>query len=189
MDRREALKNVAFLVGGSITASTWAAVVTGCQRPGNITSFSEEDTANLLAEIADTIIPDTDTPGAKAAGVGPFIAMMMQDCYEEGDQKLVLDGLTELNKRGNEEYGSVFMKLSPEDREKLLTAIDKESAEYQKNKKKGEPDHYFRLLKELTLLGYFTSEIGCTQALRYVPVPGRYDGCVPYKEGEKAWAT
>src|SRR5690606_1564536 len=124
MDRREALKNVGFLLGGAITASTWAAVMTGCQRPGNITSFSEESTQQLLAEIAETILPETDTPGAKAAGVGPFIAVMLQECYEEGDQKLVLDGLTDLNKRSREEFGDGFMDLSPENRTALLTTID-----------------------------------------------------------------
>ena len=56
-------------------------------------------------------------------------------------------------------------------------------------KKKEDPAHYFRMMKELTILGYFTSEIGATQALRYVAVPGRYEGCVPYTKGEKAWAT
>src|SRR3546814_10595117 len=83
MDRREALKQTAILMGGAITASTWTAMVTGCERPGKITSFSEENTVNLLSEVAETIIPETDTPGAKAAGVGPFIAMMLQECYEE----------------------------------------------------------------------------------------------------------
>ncbi|HYH57211.1 MAG TPA: gluconate 2-dehydrogenase subunit 3 family protein [Anseongella sp.] len=188
MDRREALKRTAFLLGGAVTASTWTALVTGCQRPGNITSFAEENTQNLLAEIAETILPETDTPGAKAAGVGPFIAMMLQDCYEEKDQRLVLDGLSELNKRCKDEYGDVFVETTPENRTALLTAVDKERIEYGKDRKEGDPPHYFSILKELTLTGYFTSEPGLTQALRYVPVPGRYEGCVPYKQGEKAWA-
>jgi hypothetical protein len=71
----------------------------------------------------------------------------------------------------------------------LLTAIDKEAKEYQAAKQKDDPSHYFTLMKQLTLLGYFTSEIGATQALRYEAVPGRYEGCVPYKKGDKAWAT
>src|SRR5690606_27181741 len=158
MDRREALKQTAFLLGGAITASTWAAVVTGCKRPGNITSFTEEDTVNLLSEVAETIIPETDTPGAKAAGVGPFIAMMLQECYEEEDQKLVLDGLVALNKRSKDELGDIFTGLSPENRTALLTTIDKERIDYNKNKKGDDPPHYFTLIKELTVTGYFTSE-------------------------------
>jgi hypothetical protein len=58
----------------------------------------------------------------------------------------------------------------------------------QKIKKPEDDNHYFRMMKELTLLGYFTSEIGSTQARRYVPVPGRYEGCIPYKKGDKAFA-
>src|SRR3546814_13855444 len=101
-------------------------MVTGCERPGKITSFSEENTVYLLSEVAETIIPETDTPGTKAAGVGPFIAMMLQECYEEKDQKLVLDGLVSLNERRKEEMGDVFTALRPEKRTTLLRAIDKE---------------------------------------------------------------
>ena len=78
---------------------------------------------------------------------------------------------------------------TPEQRKALLTEIDKEANAYNKSKKPEDPAHYFSLMKQLTLLGYFSSEIGATQALRYVAVPGRYEGCIPYKKGDKAWAT
>jgi len=67
--------------------------------------------------------------------------------------------------------------------------LDKEAKDYMSKKKPDEPSHYFRMMKELTLWGYFTSEVGATKALRYVAVPGRYEGCIPYKKGDKAWAT
>jgi hypothetical protein len=51
------------------------------------------------------------------------------------------------------------------------------------------PPHYFRMMKELALLGFFTSEVGCTQALRYIETPGRFDACIPYAPGEPAWAS
>ncbi len=79
-----------------------------------------------------------------------------------------------------------FMDSSPEQRHDLLVALDKEAKEYQTLKR---PTHYFRMMKELTLWGYFTSEIGATKALRYVAVPGKYEGCIDYKKGDKAWAT
>jgi hypothetical protein len=60
---------------------------------------------------------------------------------------------------------------------------------YNETKKEADPNHYFGMMKQLTLLGYFTSEIGATQALRYIAIPGKYEGCVPYKKGDKAWAT
>ena len=80
------------------------------------------------------------------------------------------------------------MDITPQDRLQLLTKLDTEQKEYVKNKKKEDPAHYFSLIKQLTLLGYFTSEIGCTQARRYVPVPGRFDACIPYNKGDKAFA-
>jgi hypothetical protein len=80
------------------------------------------------------------------------------------------------------------MKATPEQRHALLSGIDKELKAYNADKKKEDPTHYFGLMKQLTLLGYFTSEIGATQALRYVAVPGRYEGCIPYKKGDRAWA-
>ena len=80
------------------------------------------------------------------------------------------------------------MKLTPQQKHDLLVELDKEQKDYSKNKKPDDPQHYFRLMKELTLLGYFTSKIGATQALRYIETPGRYEGCIPYKKGEKAWA-
>ncbi|RZK12388.1 MAG: gluconate 2-dehydrogenase subunit 3 family protein, partial [Hymenobacter sp.] len=85
--------------------------------------------------------------------------------------------------------GKGFLESTPAQRTALLTALDAEQKQYSKTKKVEEPNHYFRMMKELTLFGFFTSEVGATQALRYLPVPGKYDGCIPYKKGDKAWAT
>jgi hypothetical protein len=73
-------------------------------------------------------------------------------------------------------------------RTSFLTALDREQKEFSVTKKPEEPNHYFSMMKQLTLLGFFTSEVGATQALRYLPVPGRYDGCIPYNKGDRAWA-
>ena len=80
------------------------------------------------------------------------------------------------------------MKISRGQRHDLLVKLDSEQKDYMQNKKKEEPSHYFRMMKELTLLGYFTSEIGCKQAMRYVERPGTYDGNLDYKKGDKAFA-
>ncbi len=80
------------------------------------------------------------------------------------------------------------MKLNPQQRHDLLVKLDNEQKQYTKNKKKDDPVHYFRMMKELTMLGYFTSEIGSTVARRYVAVPGKFEACIPYKKGDKAWA-
>ncbi len=116
------------------------------------------------------------------------MAVMVRDCYDENDQKTFRSGFDKINDASKKKFDKVFLEITPEQRHQLLVDIDKEQQDYTSKKKDSDPAHYFRLMKELTLLGYFTSEIGATQALRYVESPGRYEGCIPYKKGEKAWA-
>ncbi len=190
MNRRDAIRNVAILMGTALSASTLAALEGCSSGPKNYTLQTPETKA-LLDEIAETIIPETSTPGAKAARVGEFMVLMVGDCYDEKAQKVFVDGLGKINEESKKRFSNkAFMDITPEQRTTLLTEIDKERVAYNKreNKKKDDPVHYFQYMKELTLLGYFTSEPGATKALRYVAVPGRYDGCIPYKKGDKAWA-
>ena len=189
MNRRDAIRNVAILMGTALSASTLAALEGCSSGPRNYTLQTPETKA-LLAEIAETIIPETSTPGAKAAKVDEFMLVMVGDCYDEKAQKVFTDGLDKINDESKKRFSKGFVDITPEQRTELLTAIDKERVDYnkRKDKKEGDPVHYFQYLKELTLLGYFTSEPGATKALRYVKVPGKYEGCVPYKKGDKAWA-
>jgi hypothetical protein len=103
--------------------------------------------------------------------------------------KVFLDGIATIDKLSKEKYGSSFEKITAAQRTELLTALDKEQKEYQEKKEEDAPSHYFRMMKELTLLGFFTSEVGATKALRYVAVPTKFEGCVDYKKGDRAWAT
>ncbi|MBD0368949.1 MAG: gluconate 2-dehydrogenase subunit 3 family protein [Flavisolibacter sp.] len=186
MNRRDAVQHLALLLGGSLVGAN--AFLTGCKtKTGNAHEWDQDDIA-YLDEIAETILPATSTPGAKAAKVGQFMTVMVNDCYEEKDQKVFREGMDKLNDAADKKYNSKFMKLSPQQRHDLLVQLDKEQKDYTKNKKKDDPAHYFRMMKELTMLGYFTSEIGTKVARRYVPVPGRFDGCIPYKKGDKAFA-
>jgi len=209
MERREAVKYISVLLGGTVIGAD--AFITGCKtKTGNIHEWTEDDIA-YLNEIGETILPQTSTPGAKAADVGRFMTVMINDCYEEGDQKVFRDGMDKLNDVASKKFGNRFMKLSPQQRHDLLVELDKEAKDYQKkvddfnkNEEAKERDetakgnlkyvrqhmspNYFFMMKQLTMLGYFTSKVGMTQALRYEPVPGRYEGCVPYKKGDKAWA-
>jgi hypothetical protein len=166
-----------FLSGGCKTGSDTA-----------VGAFTPELIA-YLDEIADTILPTTSSPGAKAAQVGTFMTVMVNDCYTAADQKIFKEGMTKLDEASEKMNKTSFMKSTTEQRTALLTAIDKEAKAYQQNKKKEDPNHYFTMMKQLTLLGYFTSEVGATKALRYIAVPGKYEGCVDYKKGDKAWAT
>lgn len=189
MNRRDALSRVALIMGGTVVGAE--IFLSGCRSGGPIAEglpLSRNDIA-FLDEVAETIIPATSTPGAKAANVGGFMSIMVSDCYEEKNQKIFIEGMKKLNEACSKQHGKDFLSASSDQRKALLTAIDKEAKEYQAAKQKDDPSHYFTLMKQLTLLGYFTSEIGATQALRYEAVPGRYEGCIPYKKGDKAWAT
>ncbi len=188
MNRREAISSVALLLGGTILGAE--AFLSGCKpSPGsNGVSFSAGD-ISFLNEVAETILPATSTPGAKEAKVGDFMTVIVKDCYEAKDQAVFVEGLKKLDDASKKKSGKSFLDSTPEQRHDLLVDLDKEQKEYQKTKEKDAPNHYFRMMKELTLWGYFTSEIGATKALRYVAVPGKYEGCIPYKKGDKAWAT
>jgi len=186
MNRREAVQYISLLLGGTLVGGN--AFLSGCKSQTGVSmTFTPEDVA-YLDEIADTILPPTKTPGAKAAKTGQFITVMVNDCYEEKDQKVFHEGMTKLNDLSDKTYQNSFIKITPQQRHDLLVKLDNEQKDYMKNKKPEEPSHYFRMMKELTMLGYFTSEIGCKQARRYIETPGYYDGNLPYKKGDKAFA-
>jgi len=191
MNRREALSSVALLLGGTIIGAE--AFLSGCtssdkQIGAGGLNFSPDDIA-FLDEVGETIIPATTTPGAKEAKIGQFMKTIVTDCYEPKDQQIFVDGMKKLNDASKKKNGKTFLNASPQERHDLLVDLDKEQKDYMTKKKPEDPAHYFRMMKELTLWGYFTSEVGATKALRYVAVPGKYEGCVPYKKGDKAWAT
>jgi hypothetical protein len=193
-------------MGGAVIGADF--FISGCKSTSKkVNDLFTEDHVAYLNEVADTILPTTSSPGAKAADVGRFMAVMVQDCYTPKDQKTFVDGIAKLNDASNKKYNAKFMDLNTQQRTDLLVALDKEQKDYTTNRNKQleadrlnhnndpkykapvVPNHYFRMVKELTLLGYFTSEIGATKALRYIAIPGRFDGCVPYKKGDRAWAT
>src|SRR5690606_35635513 len=112
--------------------------------------------------------------------------VMVNDCYTPEEQAIFHRGLLEINAASQRDYDQDFMQLSVEQRRELVEALDREARQDNLNRDK---PHFFTLIKQLTLLGFFTSEIGAKQALRYIAIPGRYDGCMPYEEGDRGWAT
>jgi hypothetical protein len=189
MNRREAISAVSLLLGGAVIGSEF--LLTGCKNPQANTSETltfDKDKVAMLDEVGETILPATSTPGAKAAKIGDYMQVIVTDCYEDKNQKIFMEGLGKINEASKKKFDKPFMEIDAKQKNALLVELDNEQKEYMKKKKSDDPSHYFRMMKELTLLGYFTSEIGCTQALRFVEVPTRFDGCVPYKKGDKAWA-
>ena len=186
MTRREAIRTVSLIMGGTIIG---ADLFIGCQsKDDTLSDVNSQGELDFLNEIAETILPTTSTPGGKAANVGAFMIMMLKDCYSAEDQEIFHKGIDEIEKKSKRNFDKPFMTLQPEQKHKLLVSLDKEQKTYSEKQKPQDPNHYFRLMKELTLLGYFTSEAGSTKALRYVAVPGKFIGTIPYKKGDKAWA-
>jgi hypothetical protein len=186
MNRRDAIARVGLIMGGTMIGAEF---ISGCvTSPKKFNELFSLDQVALLDEVGETILPATQTPGAKAVDIGNFMAFMVKECYNDKDQATFIAGLDKLNDASKKQFSADFVTVTPAQRTQLLNTLDKEQKEYTKTKKQDEPNHYFRMMKELTLLGYFTSEEGATKALRYVPVPGKYNGNLPYKKGDKAWA-
>ena len=238
--RREAIQRVGLLLG-TVTFVGGSTLLTACERgrtatadgaSGRVGEFTADDIA-FLDEVAETILPQTSTPGAKAAKTGAFMALMVTDAYDKRDQRIFRDGMRKIDEESRKLNRVDFMAATPQQRLALLERLDREQKAHSDARKAADrrakglppaalpaeprqgdehlpdqrqegalgsevgaataitadaPAHYFRMMKELALLGYFTSEIGCTQAQRYIESPGRFDPCVPYQPGEKAWA-
>ena len=176
LSRREAVKQIALMMGIALVGSR---VILGAEpapekaAPG----FTDLDRA-LLDEIGETIIP-----GSKATGIGAFMAMMVTDCYDGAHHAVFAAGLGQVDQAAQQRHGRSFLACTPDERSGLLGAIDAEH----RTVKGQEGTHYFGMMKQLAVLGYFSSEIGCTQSLRYIEVPGSFNGNYPYKKGDKAW--
>jgi len=185
MDRRELLKMVALATGGVVIGGEF--FLAGCKNEDAVVggaTFSNDD-ITFLDEVGETIIPKTKTAGAKEAEIGKFMTVMVNDCYSIDDQKIFHEGIAKLNEACKKAHGHSFMKANAAPRKELLTSLDKEAKEYAKSKKKEDPNHYFTMMKQLTLLGYFSSKQGLQQNFNYQQVPGKFDGAVPYKKGDK----
>lgn len=188
MNRRELIKKTALFMGATVSAPAIVGILNGCTaEPGLYWTpkYVSEDQARLIEALAETIIPATDTPGAKDAGVPAFIEKMVFEVYPDDARKKFLDGLEAFGKKVEEQEGEPFSRLSKEQR--LAVAQAENKAALESRGQGGQP--FFLSVKELTLLGFFTSEVGATQVLKYEAVPGRYEGCVPFDQVGKTWAT
>lgn len=205
IDRREAVKRVALLLGGTISAPAMTGVLQGCTAETGA-GWSAETLSprqnELVVTISEMIIPATDTPGAEAANVNRFVDRMLTEWYYEDERSRFLDGLDDVDARMENRFGVSFLEGSEEQRTELVAEMDRAvfgdgeeepggtgeegSEDGASGGAEGPP--FFRTMKELTLFGYYTSEIGMTQELQWIAAPGRYDGCVPIEEVGRTWA-
>ncbi|MFM8743298.1 MAG: gluconate 2-dehydrogenase subunit 3 family protein [Cytophagales bacterium] len=193
IDRREALRKTALLMGAAVSASAMAGLLNGCKAKPDLNYkpvFFNEDQARVISELAGVILPKTDTPGAKEVGVPNFIDQMLRECYKKEDQDRFLTGLATFDEDANKAHGDNFIYLKPEDQLAFVKKYNEDSVKASREDWKA-PKPFFLMAKELTLLGYFNTEVGATQVLQYEAVPGAYKGCIPLKEAGqgKTWAT
>ncbi|WP_316804928.1 gluconate 2-dehydrogenase subunit 3 family protein [Pedobacter nototheniae] len=200
MNRRDLLKSIALLTSGAVVGADF--FLSSFKDPASSTaSLLTYRELELLDEVGETILPTTPkSQGAKAAAVSAFIKVIVADCYTEQEQMNFYEGLKQIDKDCEKSKGKVFINCNTAERNDFLTVLDQEANFYQKQKPekerekrkedkgfKGLPNHYFTNIKQAILWAYFSSEVGATEALRYVSVPGHYDGCVPYKKGDRSW--
>jgi hypothetical protein len=182
MDRRELLKVMALTLGGSVALPESAfAKLAEPLDPSTLKFFSATQ-RELVAALAETIIPKTDTPGAIDAGVPAWLELLVQDCLDAADQKIIAEGLATVETRSAETFKKPFAQLTVEERIQLLTAMEKEA------KQAGNSKAFIRQFKELTKFTFVNSEVGATQAFEFNLVPGRWDPAADLKPGQKAYS-
>ena len=201
MNRRDAIQRVALLLGGTFSAPTLLAMEkweTNLSKKVPAYDLTFTDSQKLIiAEVAELIIPKTNTPGATDAGVPEFIVMMLRDCYKSPEHTSFLEGIKNLEKKD-------FMSLNTSEKTGILRQVESDSVEEMKvyqvrqtkmgdnedreqmnEQAKGLP--FWRLMKELTMLGYFTSEQGIKSSFDYVPIPGKLE-MIQLKPNQKSFA-
>lgn len=175
INRREVLARLSMLLGAAFTGPLAAGAMGQKTYFGPPVAVSPEQEA-LLAEAAEVIIPTTATPGAKEAGVEKFITRVVADCYEKKEQDEFYASLSRLDQKARDQFGGGFVSATAAQKKQVMEELAQNDKAF------------FQQLKSLTVTGYFTSEAGATQALDYLPVPGRFDGSYPLKPEQKTWA-
>lgn len=194
MDRREALKHVAWLMGGAVSASAILAVrYSAVSQAASHSTFLTPPQAHIVSAVAEIMVPRTDTPGAIDVGVPGFIDRVLKDVYTEADRYRYLTGLNAFDAAAKSEQGSEFVALQAPQQVALVqkfhdAAVAEERLADRSHRTLKRP--FILMTKELTLLGFFTSQVGATKILQYQAVPGSYHACVPLSQAgnAKTWA-
>lgn len=169
MNRRAVLHRLGLTVGGLVALPTWANAWKPDQIPPS--SWLPHMAANTLSSAVDTLLPATDTPGAKELGVPAFVERMIQDIYEPKDQLVFQGFLEKLESQTQYVFATSFANASEKQRIQILQNLEVSDLAADKRG--------FGLFKNLTIQGYLTSEYVMTHILPYEFIPSRYHGCVP----------
>lgn len=182
LTRREALRRASLLLGVAFTPSILAAAAAGVTPPvaaGERGFWGDRERA-LVAALAERLLPRTDTPGAIDAGVPAFIERMVNAYFTDRERQTFLAGLPQVDALSRSRGGDDFVRLRPEQQDAVLAALAEAAV--------GQGVTFYSLVREATIVGYFTSELVGKTVLHYDPVPGRFDACIPISEvGNVAW--
>ena len=173
--------------------SAWALLAEAQQTAAAIPALkvlTPPQDATVIA-IAELILPETDTPGAKTAGVDRFIDVMLGDWMDETQRAIFLQGLAEVDSRSQSMFAKSFTEAGATQQTELLKDLDEELAAWRDRQSKLPKDDdapvlesqtFFALMKHLTLLGYFTSQAGAQKALHFHVIPETHEMCAPLAE-------
>lgn len=183
LDRRGLLASASFLLGAEVVAPLAKALALDAV-PGFTASQAQftPDQRALVSAISERIVPTTDTPGAITAGVPAFIEMMLADWYAPGDRDDFMDGLGMVEGYARVQYEKAFVALAPELQDQVLILA-------MQGRIQALGSDFFQHCRQLVVLGYYTSEVGCKQERVYLPVPGHYDGKYPYAEVRRVFSS
>lgn len=188
MDRREALKKLSLILGGTVALPIATGFLAGCSPDSNTSTAPKSlsfDQDKLLETIAELIIPQTSTPGAKAAGVSKFIDSIITGWFSDAEKEDFLTGMQEALDYCEAQNGKPFLQCSQQQQIELLTELEEGSLAMKASTSK--KSEFFKAMKQFTVIGFYTSEVGATQELR-MPVMGQYLGDIPLGENDAAWA-
>lgn len=191
MQRRDALKSLLAISAASALAACTGKTESGEAKPAASASlkyasdgkFLNASEMALVAALAQTIIPKTDTAGAIEAGVPEAIQGLASEWGDDNHRKYTRTGLVALDKHFKSVGGQAFADQSEKQRESLLSKYD---ADVFGGKVK---DDFYRNFKSTVATAYYMSEPGATEELIYEAVPGEWKGCVPFSDIGRTWAT
>ncbi len=196
MNRREALRWATVALGGIVSPGLLSATMADAKPSGKATKIYSLMQKNQIAVLAELIIPVTDVPGAIEAGVPEFIEMMVEEWYTDTERKIFFQGLIDIDRYTQREFQCGLIQCDTTQMTEALTHFETEANSYIAPAKEllsmdttDENSPFFSKIKELTIVGYFTSEIGVTQAMTYNPIPMEYKGDIALTDvGNKQWA-
>lgn len=187
MNRREAIKKTGLLLGFAVSSPVLMQVLQGCSSEKTLNwqpQFFSNEQAQLISDLVNEILPRTETPGALDVGVDAFIDKMVGEVYSKHEQAQFIRGLNAINEKSKTASGQLFSDLNSQEKYDFLFQME---SEIKRLDYEADPNEkpFFMMLKELTLLGYFTSKEIMTNHLEYMPVPMKLAGCEPMQANQK----